>query len=420
MSFQKGIVLLLSVVFVAVSCSGCSMLRDVRNEAVARENTPTVAQEDLSLSKTKESDYGYQSLQSDFERNFYQQFGAQMMKDEPEPFTIDYYQDTSRLVAIAQMYCFDHPEVFWLDDRHTLSFVTDSETFMEVTIGCTLSGSALQNAREALEKAVQTALTGMPADANDFEKEKYINDYLVETVQYDDAAAASPEVAVGNEHNAYGALVDKKCVCDGFATAFMLLAERAGINSSIVFGTTPDADENEFHAWNCVNIEGDWYYLDITWNDASDDTVPAIGRYINFNITTEQALRERTLLPMQSESGDGSELHLNNYFVPECTATQYNYFEYNCYKLTSLDDYSLLEEGMVAAAQNEEPYYYFTVSEALDFQMVYDQLMGGDLATVMMAVNDSGECAPLEMNTYVYSDAGNRIIIIALTYQPSP
>ncbi len=416
MKFRKGITLLLSVVFVAVSCSGCSMLRNVWNEAVERESAPTVAPADLSLLETKESDYGYQSLQSDFERNFYQQFGAQIMQEEPQPFTVAYTEDVSRLVAIAQMYCYDHPEVFWLDDTETLSFVSDGESYLEVTIGCTMTGSALQSAKEELESAVQAALAGLPADADDFTKEKYLNDYLVDTIQYDETAAASSEVAVGNEHNAYGALVEKQCVCDGFSTAFMLLAERLGLDSSIVFGTTPETNDNEFHAWNCVKIEDDWYYLDITWNDASDDTVPAIGRYINFNITTEQALRERTLLPLQSDSSDDTESHLNNFFIPECTATKYNYFEYNCYQLAAMDDYALLEEGMLAAAQKEEPYYFFKVSEALDFQSAYDELMGGDLAAVILDVNSSGECAPLDTNTFIYSDPVNRIVIIELTY----
>lgn len=413
MKVQKRIAILLSVVFFAVAFNGCAMISGLLADDFAAESTTSAAEIIMPV----ENDFGYQSLQNDFERDFYRQFGAQIMKDEPQNFTVDYTDDVNRLVSIAEMYCYDHPEVFWLDDEETLSFVTDGETYLEVTIGFSMTGEELKAAKDALENAVQTVLTGLPVDGNDFVKEEYFNDYLIDSVAYDDAAAASPEVAIGNEHNAYGALVEKKCVCDGFATAFMLLAERVGIESSIVFGTTPESGENEFHAWNCVKIEDDWYYLDITWNDASDDTVPAIGRYINFNITTEQALRERTLLPLQSDSSDDTESHLNNFFIPECTATQYNYFEYNCDKLVTQGDYDLLEEGLLAAAQEEAPYYFFKVGEELDFSSVYEELMGGDLAEVFWAVSDSGQCKPLDTNTYVYSDPVNRIIIVALTYQ---
>jgi len=128
-------------------------------------------------------------------------------------------------------------------------------------------------------------------------------------------------------------------------------------------------------------------------------------------------MRDRTLLPLQNEADDSEETHLNNYFVPECTATEYNYFEYNCDVLTTEGEYEVLEDGIATAVQNEAQYYYFKVSESLDFQTTYDTLMAGDLANVIKTVNDSGTGAQLDYNTYVYSDDVNRVLIVELSYQ---
>ncbi len=63
--------------------------------------------------------------------------------------------------------------------------------------------------------------------------------------------------------SAYGALVNKSAVCTGYAEAFNLLAQKAGIYSLYVTGNATGTP----HAWNMVWLEGDYYHLDTTWMD---------------------------------------------------------------------------------------------------------------------------------------------------------
>lgn len=417
MKAKRLISILLSVVFLALVFSGCEIVRFDDNGNVVTTGAATSELRNDVPAAADDTNYAYQSLQTDFEREFYKTFGTYVMKDASEPFTFSYTDDLDLLVSIAEMYCCDHPEVFWLDDRATISTAASDTTTMEVTIGFKMSGSELQQAKTALESAVQTALAGLPESGSDYEKELYINDYLVDTAAYDMAAAASSAIAVGNEHTAYGALVDKKCVCDGFSTAFKLLADRAGLESSILFGSSTQRETaNEYHAWNCVKVDGDWYHLDVTWNEGSDETIPAIGRYLNFNLTTEQALQERTLLPMKSEGARLTDSHLNNYFIPTCTATTYNYFEYNCDELTTQGDYDAIEKGIAEAAQNYAQYYYFRVGADLDYESTYNTLMSGELVQIIQAANSTGD-VKLDYNAYVYSEPVSRVIILELSYQ---
>lgn len=106
----------------------------------------------------------------------------------------------------------------------------------------------------------------------DLEMQIAINNFLVEFVTYDFDAL---ENAAANNFNhvdyefydsftAYGILINGVGVCSGYADAFNLLATRAGLESVIVTGFMQGSLP---HAWNRVNIDDQWYTLDVTNND---------------------------------------------------------------------------------------------------------------------------------------------------------
>ena len=63
------------------------------------------------------------------------------------------------------------------------------------------------------------------------------------------------------KHSSYAALINKKAVCQGYASLFYRLALEAGIDARVISG-----DSNGPHAWNIVKIEGSYYNLDSTWD----------------------------------------------------------------------------------------------------------------------------------------------------------
>lgn len=98
-------------------------------------------------------------------------------------------------------------------------------------------------------------------DMNDLEKEKAIHDYIVSNCEYYDFKDEDdlPQVA----HTPYGCLINKKCVCDGYARAMYMLLKNVGINNMVVVGTADDVP----HAWNLVNLHSRWYHVDCTFDD---------------------------------------------------------------------------------------------------------------------------------------------------------
>ena len=118
-------------------------------------------------------------------------------------------------------------------------------------------------------------------DMNDYQKELTIHDYLVENCKYSKNISRSES---SNIYSAYGALVEKDAVCDGYAQAMQLLLSCAGVTSKYVSGTATSGSETTNHAWNMVQLNGDWYHLDATWDDPLPD-MGELSTHAYFNVT---------------------------------------------------------------------------------------------------------------------------------------
>ena len=111
---------------------------------------------------------------------------------------------------------------------------------------------------ENVRNEVKNKLTG-----NTYKDIKMIHDYLIDTVDYNEK-----DDNIGG-HSIYGALVEKKCVCEGYAKAFKYLADMAGIDNVLMQGTAinSNSEKRELHAWNAVFLNNKWYLIDTTWDD---------------------------------------------------------------------------------------------------------------------------------------------------------
>ena len=96
--------------------------------------------------------------------------------------------------------------------------------------------------------------------------------YLATTVTYFDCEGAS-RWKMSHQQSAYGALIKKSCVCQGYAEAFGRLMEAAGISSEVVCGVIL-ADADGYHAWNTVTLSGgESYHVDATWSDGGEGRI---------------------------------------------------------------------------------------------------------------------------------------------------
>ncbi|PHV71426.1 hypothetical protein CS063_05090 [Sporanaerobium hydrogeniformans] len=133
--------------------------------------------------------------------------------------------------------------------------------------------------QSANQKIVQILKSCLEKGMSDYQIELALADYIIQNVEYSDNEVKGESYANPTllSHTLYGALIDGKAVCDGYAHAMRYLLNAAGVPTKLVIGTTLG---NVGHAWNLVKIQGAYYHLDTTW---ADEDKPVEGVYNYFN-----------------------------------------------------------------------------------------------------------------------------------------
>lgn len=154
----------------------------------------------------------------------------------------------------------------------------------------------------------------------DYQKEQAIHDYLVKNCEYDYKGFETGQIP-HESYTVYGALCLGVAVCEGYAEATALLLNSVGVETSVIVGES----RNIPHAWNIVKIDGEYYHLDVTWNDpvmANKDSNQV--HYDYFNLNDHAIAKDHT---WKKED------------YPTCTATRYQYYVYNNMTVKSTEQF---------------------------------------------------------------------------------
>ena len=181
--------------------------------------------------------------------------------------------DGDAVVASYRRVLLRHPELFWVGPGCTT--VRQGALGGRIRLQPAISGtpSQIRLQRERLESAVSAILARVPGIWPPYKKAIVLHDYLVEHTSYDKAVAASIDrdptrMRAPSASTAYGCLVEHRAVCAGYACAYQLLLERAGIDCLRVKGQSVSGGG---HEWNCVCLDGKWANVDVTWDDPGVD-----------------------------------------------------------------------------------------------------------------------------------------------------
>ncbi len=141
--------------------------------------------------------------------------------------------------------------------------------------------------RRVLDACIEIIGTMIDDDMSDYEKELAIHDWMIDWADYDEEANNnSPDADPDPDNdNPYGLIIQKKAVCYGYTAAFQLFMDMLNIECISVKGISQNTGGE--HAWNMVRINGEWYCVDVTWNDYfGEDKTPA-KKHQYFNVTSQ-------------------------------------------------------------------------------------------------------------------------------------
>ncbi len=172
-------------------------------------------------------------------------------------------------MKVLQVVLGDHPQVIYFSK--TQIETAFSREGQRIRLFNVIPADRARFMARELSRAVQDAVSAVYAKAPTtlYEKLMGISEYLQDRVVYDHSVLdAGTEPKYFAAHNAYGALVNGRAVCDGIAAAFALIADRLGIECTVVCGRAARKVEStvEDHAWNIVRIGADYYHVDVTWD----------------------------------------------------------------------------------------------------------------------------------------------------------
>lgn len=404
-----------AVAFFGCSCSltDDSESSKPKRSSIIEKSVTTPSAQDVENDKDYadvKTDYAYDSLTDDYAKELYKELANSIDLSRAPTVTVDGSLDEFQITQALQAYRNDHPETFWLTGESKY-YVKNNSTTVEFEYS--IEPSEILSAKETFENKIDNILNDLPS-GSDFEKEEYINNYIIENCKYDDAAAQTENIE-GNENDAYGALVDGSVVCEGYARAFQLLCNKADIDCVMVSGTV----DNTNHAWNCVKIGGEWYQIDVTWNDTDGDKDYLQNDY--FNLTDSLMLEDHTLSPKYSDVDAQSFQNVEswcNFYVPKCTAEKYNYFNYKYPTVSDPDNADDVSEALAKSAKNGDKYFSIVVDKNTDFEYMYDEMMNdGYLYNWLTKANEINGYSPkLAESCYVYRKDELGVLTVELEY----
>ena len=337
------------------------------------ENTVTEftfsSEEMLQLQKEQEGFYTFDCL-DDKERTVYCEIYASILyMQEVELSTTD----ADQMEKVFQCVLNDHPEIFYVDGYSFTKYTRGgSVTKIMFEAAYTMDKAGIEETTEQIESRVLEILKDVPAGTDDYEKIKYIYEFIIENTEYN--------VAAENNQNICSVFLNNQSVCQGYAKAAQYLLLRSGIKATLVVGFV---EGGEGHAWNLVFADGDYYYIDTTWGDASyrmttEETfevnhLPVIN-YDYLCVTTEQLCKTHSIQ--------------NVVPLPECSAVKDNYYVREGAYFVDVDE-KQLEAVFQKSYADEKDYITLKCADLEFYQSMLDALITEQKVFRYMNTQDS-------------------------------
>ncbi|MCI8373408.1 MAG: hypothetical protein HFI75_13670 [Lachnospiraceae bacterium] len=304
---------------------------------------------DTSVADMGSSYYAYGTL-TDTEKMVYNQM-ADCLLNFREETTISTKAEKEADKAFQSLIS-DHPEIFWTSAYELVTYHLsgmNSEFVFRPQYDMTQEES--QQLQEQIDTVVFECLEGLPARADTYTTAKYLFEYIILNTEYNKEAA--------NNQNICSVFLENESVCMGYSKAYQYLLQKCGIEAVVVSGES----ENEAHAWNLVKLDGDYYYVDVTWGDPEFSAAEEIGtKYMDYSffcMTTYDLLKTHSF-------------H-NVFSLPECTAIEYNYFRHEGLYLSTFQETAV--DAMIQNHFAANPFISIRCSNSVVYQKLYNYLI---------------------------------------------
>ena len=160
-------------------------------------------------------------------------------------------------------------------------------------------------------KELDAAIQKIVADCegmSDFEKLLYVHDYILLHAEYDlellelmETQGSLDGETHSERYSEYSILVNGTGICGSYALAYRAVLNAMGINCLYL------SSDQMNHAWNLVKLNGNWYHVDVCWDDPVPDSYGRADReYFLLTDTEIMARSHYSWTPGQYKATDTS------------------------------------------------------------------------------------------------------------------
>ena len=181
------------------------------------------------------------------------------MRQFEQSFQIDPVSAEDYLIANRSVLD-DHPELWWADTPARYSFnlarKVTGHAFLQLSGNeRQLSAAIAQEASKIMEKAVTLD--------SDWKRALFFHDAIILKTTFNTGRDTDGYL----DQNLSSVFLGGNSVCAGYSRAFQLLCRSAGIECVYVTGRAVKNGQAIQHAWNLAKIDGNWTWIDCTWDD---------------------------------------------------------------------------------------------------------------------------------------------------------
>ncbi len=173
---------------------------------------------------------------------------------ETEADVSEYKISSQAALGAAQYVINDNPELFYVSGMVRVSYYPSTGMAVKVLIEYDnrYDKESIPELLKFVEDEADKALSYIDDSMTDYDKALAIHDYLVVNHSYD----VNSQI-----RNIYEFFKEGKGVCQGYAQAYAYLLKKCGVEVGYALSDEMD------HMWNMVKIDGEWYHVDVTFDD---------------------------------------------------------------------------------------------------------------------------------------------------------
>lgn len=255
--------------------------------------------------------YYYHQLNKQ-EQAIYKAFYKGVMSHQkiiPIPVRGEFSRDSFERIFMAMTR--DNPLIYFLNQT-TCSTAKDCFGNNAICPQYFFSKEKVKEYNRKIEKVVNELVGYLKLlECSDYEKELRIHDWICQHIEYDDEGADKDKISrVIASHNILGVFAFHKAQCEGIAKAMKVLLNAVDVKCIVVTGDSIKSGQCVPHAWNIVDIDGEPYQVDVTWDIGTIGQNKHSILYDYFNLTDE--------LMNQEHKADSS--------LPMCRSKNANYY----------------------------------------------------------------------------------------------